>query len=328
MRKIIKFTLSLLLIVGIITTSSIFFKNEVHFKILNAQGKFNDASDILAKWSLISDTNNLNSLYESKNYKELNTRLSEIETVKCSLQDEKISEYCANTFYLNGLVQYRLGEKLNSGEQRGYFESAIDEFNKVLVMSDINSKQYIWSKENIEFIQNKYNETQKKEQEEKKAKQDQQKNDNKQSNEDELADDNSLNKDGSSSKNEEGDSNMGDQKSKENSKNTNSNNIDKSSDSENSGSENKTNSQDEESRLPKQIQQELEQLQDNLNDEQNSQKGFYRSKSTAEQNALNNQNPFSDPFFQDFFGNDPFFTDPFGNKQLSKQIKDPDIKDW
>lgn len=284
--------------------TAFFLPNEVSFKIANLQGDFAKAKMIFPHWKLLAENNELGELYTQKKYMDLTKKLDSISETTCNIQNEKISEFCANIFYLKGLTEYQLGKDEQAKKQKPLFEKAIAAFTKVMIMTPENSQAYIWSKENIAFIQKKFVETQQKEQKKKD-------NSKKQKKKKEKGEQKSGEEDSKSQENQgEGKSGESDKKSEKN---------------ENSSSEGG------ESRLPKQMQQALEQTQKKLEEEQKSQKGFNRSQSAAEKNTKNTD-PFdamrNDPFFQNFFGNDPFFQNSFGKKNFHKNIQNPNEKDW
>ena len=151
-KYLLSSSLCLLLLVLVVGTIY-FIPNELSFKIANAQGGFQKAEKLFPKWEIIPQNNLLGKLYEQKKYSELKTKIQDISEKKCSLKNEKISEFCANIFYLEGLVQYQLGKDLESQKQKKIFEKAILAFIKVMAMTPKNSQEYIWSKENIEILQ-------------------------------------------------------------------------------------------------------------------------------------------------------------------------------
>ncbi len=307
MKKIFKSIFVLLLFLSLLISVGFFLPNEISFKYLNLQENFLEARNISNKFfpqlNLLVENNEFGNLYKQKKYSELESKIKEISEKKCNLKNEKISEFCANIFYLKGLNFYQLGKDLKSKKQKDFFEKAILEFTKVMIMTEKNSQEYIWAKENIDFLQQKFQENQtqepKKNSEKNNQKSDSQKKSEKNSDSENKQENNSPN-------------NSEEKKSKK--------------DSESS------NNTPQDSRLPQEMQQALEQVQKKLEEDQkNSQKGFNRSKSAAEKNNLDNSDPFDvfnqDPFFQNFFGNDPFFQNPF-KKKFNKKIQNSDEKDW
>lgn len=304
------FFISLLFI--ILLGVGFFFPNELSFKIANLEGNFVKAETLFPEWELLAKNNELGEIYSQKKYEELNTKISKISETKCNLQNEKIVEFCANIFYLKGLVHYQMGKDKKYEKQKILFEGAIAEFTKVMVMTPEESDAYIWSQENIAFLQQKFQETQLKDQktQSNSEKQDQQQGQGEQKSQqkNESGEKQNKNQDGESQENQE----KG--KSGESEKNENSS------------------SQTEESRLPKEMQQALEQAQQQLEEGQKgTQKGFNRSQSAADKNTKN-YDPFeemnNDPFFQQFFGNDPFFQNSFDKNNFNKNIENPNEKDW
>jgi hypothetical protein len=330
--KNIKFVLGIiagiLIFVGIFVGVGIFANNEVTFKIYNWQGIhakeqdsaiifFQKASKAYPKWKLIAKNNELGVLYEQKKYDELNIQLQETIENECSLEKESISEFCKNIFYLNGLVQYRLGENKNVSEQKKYFEDAIYNFQKTLAIDNENT----WAKENIEFILNKFaseQQTQQQEQDGGQGDQEQSKN----------------SKEGQGQQDQEGQQEQGNQQEQNGEQQQDG---DEQGDAEQKEGQNgnqqdgEGQEQSQDSRLPQQMQQELEQYQQELDQNQDSQ-GFNRSQSAAQKNNLKNQDPLeqmmNDPFFQQFFGNDPMMQNMMGEKNFTKDITNPNEKDW
>ncbi len=347
MKKKIIITLGIF--IGSITFLGVlafFVPNELSFKIANAQENFSGAEEIsekiFPKWNIIPKNNQLSLLYTEKKYTELEQKISEISGKKCSLTNEKISEFCANIFYVEGLTEYQLGKDLESKKQKKYFENAIESFTKTMIMTDENSQEHVWAKENIAFLQQKFLEKQKQENQSQNKKQEKNKSGKQDKNQknSEKKPQNSENSDTQKGgKNEEGEkqNQKGEKKSGkkndssseqkgENSEKEKGKKGEEKGDSQEGGSENS-------SRLPQQMQQTIEQMQKNLEEDQkNSQKGFHRSKSSAEKNAQQRQDPFddmrNDPFFQQFFGNDHFFNQQFPERKFSNQLQNPDEKDW
>ncbi len=327
MKKNIKILFIIFIIItfiGSIYSIIFFLPNEIGFKIVNKQKNFLKAEKLFPKWELVSKNNYLGQLYEQKKYSILSKNLKNISEKTCSLKNQKISEVCANIFYLEGLTLYQKGKELNDKQQKEFFEKSILAFTKVMIMTDKTSKPYIWAKENIDFILNKFQENQKKDN----KSQNKPKKDNKKEKEEKQQNKNnsSKNKEQESETKNKDDKNS---KNKEKQQSSEEENDKKEGKSKQQSDKNKDNNKPKPSRLPTEMQQQLEQIQKQLEQTQKkSQKGFNRSKSAAEKNNLNNQNPFNDPFFQDFFGNDPFFQNPF-EKKFNKNISNnSDEKDW
>ena len=99
---------------------------------------FQEAEKRNPEWSLATEINRLDERYQKKEYDFLEKRLKEVEENDCSLKEEKISEFCENVFYLNGLVKYRLGEKEELGKKEEYFNEAVKEFQKTLLVNPQN----------------------------------------------------------------------------------------------------------------------------------------------------------------------------------------------
>ncbi len=307
MKKLIISISSLFLILLILGGTIFFLPNELHFKVSNLNGDFKEAERVFPAWSILSQNNELTEKYHNKKYQEILSKINEIIKNDCNINNEKISEFCTNIFYVQGLSYYQVGKDLEQEKQKEFFENSIFAFTKVMAMTEENSKEYLWAKENIEFIQNKFKQQQQQTQDKKNDNSNKNKKDSKDksnSNEQKKSNDNSSNKENNKEKN----------KSK-----------DKGNDKKNK-SNNTSNSEKQESRLPKEMQKALDNIQKQLDEEQKeSQKGFNRSKAAAEKNKIND--PFSDPFFQNIFGNDPFFSNPF-DKKFNKQIQNENEKDW
>jgi len=186
MKNIIIKTIFGLILVSFLIIILITFSNELTFKFYNQQGitnfkekkwiksyeNFQQAALKFKTWELAVKNNQLAIFYEQKKYFELNKKLKDILKNDCSLSATKISNFCENIFYLNGLTQYRLGENLEIKKQKKYFEQAILEFKKTLALNPDN----IWAKENIDFILKNFEkkQKQKKQQNQKSNKQTQQ----------------------------------------------------------------------------------------------------------------------------------------------------------
>ncbi len=321
MKKTILIIGTILIILGISGGVLTALSNELAFKFYNQQGisafqkkewtnsreNFEQVSLKFRPWQLVGKNNKLATLCEQKRYSAVNKQLENILQNECSLSAEKIPSFCENIFYLAGLVQYRLGEKLETKKQKPFLERAIFEFQKTLALNPQNT----WAKENIDFILKNFVEKQRQEQ----PKQEQKSGDKNQSGKDDDKQDKQ-----NEQKNPAKNSSNKDEQSGQDEKNT-----------ENSveGSEkNPAKNQPAPSRLPENIKQAIEQAQQDLEQDKNRQ-GFNRSKSAAEKNKQKSNNPFNmfenDPFFQNFFRNDPFFNP---HKNLTKTIADPDEKDW
>ncbi len=362
----------LLILIGISGGILAAFPNEISFKIANFRGIsavqkqdfstakkfFEQAEKSFPSWKLAGESNKLGVLYQEKKYQELSSKLAKISDTECSLRAKKIPSFCENIFYLNGLVQYRLGEKLETKKQKTFFEKAISEFQKTLALNPQNK----WAEENIAFILKNFAEKQAQEQvknkqnsQDKKNNSGEEKSSDKQNNQDSSKKENSLNqnqeqKNSSEKTSEENKQNPSDQKGNSaNQQNQAEKNLDKNSDKNQKGTSSKPDSKNPAkkskngsagnqenkkqkpvpSRLPQNIQQELERVQKQLEQDKNQQ-GFNRSRSAAEKDKQNSADPFNmfanDPFFQNFFGNDPFFNPT--PKNLSRTIQNPNEKDW
>jgi len=328
MKKTILIIGTILIILGISGGVLTALSNELAFKFYNQQGissfqkkewtnsreNFEQAALKFRPWQLVGKNNKLAIPYEQKKYSALNKQLENILQNECSLSAEKIPSFCENIFYLAGLTQYRLGEKLETKKQKTFFERAIFEFQKTLALNPQNT----WAKENIDFILKIFVEKQHQEQQKQ-----EQKSGNKKP-KDENQNQSRKDNDKQDEKNEQ-------QNSAKNSSNEEeqSGKDEKNAESSVEGSEkNPAKNQPALSRLPENIKQAIEQAQQDLEQDKNRQ-GFNRSKSAAEKDKQNSNDPFNvfgnDPFFQNFFGNDPFFNP---HKNLTKTIADPDEKDW
>lgn len=293
------FLLVLLVVFGFVVVYSL--PNELGFKIFNNQAiqaktvvlknkKFSKARQAHPAWSLVIESNELDELYKTKKYEDLQKKLTILKDKNCSPKAEKISVFCENVFYLDGLVQYRLGESKKEQEQKDFFAKAVKAFQYALAVNPSN----VWAKENIDFILKKQTE---------KQKQNGNKKDDKQKKKDDKQ--NGENKNGKNSKQNSNEKSTSDKKSETSKKGK--------------GTENTK------SRLPETMNQALEQRQKELERAQKNQKGFARSQSKAQQNKQELQDPFS--AFRNFFGNDPFFNN-LSKKQLKKELSNPDEKDW
>ncbi len=305
-----------------------FAPNELAFKIANTEGNFLKAEKTFPQWKLMAENNALGKLYDAKKYTELQKKLASISQKKCSLKNKKISEYCANIFYLQGLTQYQFGKNKKSTQQKKFFEHAIMAFTKVMAMTSKQSQEYVWSKENIAFLQKKFAETQKKEQKKQRTTQ-QKSTQNKESIDQKSS--SSSKKQGNSGKNTE--QKKKDEEKKKTSSDTSAGKSGKTGKTKETNTKNSQNAVSQKSRLPQKIQKELEERQKALEENQKrSQRGFNRSQSAAKK-SMQNYDPFddmrNDPFFQQFFGNDPFFQRSFGQKKFyNKNIQNQNEKDW
>ncbi len=330
--------------------------NELHFKISNAQGDYETAEKVFPKWKLIAQNNKLGTLYTAKKYKTLDNVLTKTVQENCRLEHKVIPAFCANFFYLDGLVNYQLGKDKDFEEQKRLFEKAILAFTKVMAMMEKGSQAYVWSQENIEFLQHKFQEKQKEASKKKDKRNDKTEKNSEAGKKDEKGSGDSKKEkreQDAQNKSNDNKASSGQKGGKEKQKQDNKKDVsgsktakeDKKSSGKEKGSESskqkgvsasksqekssRKGSQPAQSRLPKQMQQELEKIQQQLEaDQKNSQKGFNRSQSAAKKNNIDRSDPFSDPFFQQFFGGDPFFQNPFGKKNLRKQIQNPHEKDW
>ncbi len=332
MKKTILIIGTILMILGISDGVLTALSNELAFKFYNQQGissfqkkewtnsreNFEQVALKFRPWQLVGKNNELAVLCEQKKYSVLDKQLENILQNECSLSAEKIPSFCENIFYLAGLTQYRLGEELETKNQKPFFERAIFEFQKTLALNPQNT----WAKENIDFIFKIFAEKQRQEQQ----KQEQKSGGKNQSGKDDDKQDkqNSNQNKNSNKQNEQ-------QNSAKNLPNKDEQSGQDEKNAENSveGSEkNPAKNQPTLSRLPENIKQAIEQAQQDLEQDKNQQ-GFYRSRSAAEKDKQKSNNPFNmfenDPFFQNFFGNDPFFN---SHKKLTKTIADPDEKDW
>jgi len=323
-KKVIKFIGGIVVVFGMVLGILYFLPNELTFKFYNTQAiaknssqeaksLFDKATKSFSKWDLISKNNLLGKMYDEKKYKELENGVDEVVKDKCSVRQEKISEFCENIFYLDGLVQYRLGENLSGEEQKEYYQKAIDSFQKALTINNKNS----WAKENIDFILKKFAKQQKQQSTSKDKKQNNSKDDKKQS------------------KSQNKDTNKQSDKKQGNEQNQNSENqSDKKQEEKGSSQENKNSSQNDKenkkanaqnkegkSRLPKDMQEALEQAQKQMEENQ-TQEGFNRSKSAAQKHKYDFADPF-DQMVQDFFGDQMFNRPNFTN-----EIQNPNEKDW
>lgn len=333
--------------------TAFFLPNEVSFKIANLQGDFAKAKMIFPHWKLLAENNELGELYAQKKYMELVKKLDSISEKTCNIQNEKISEFCTNIFYLNGLTKYQLGKDEQAKKQKPLFEKAIAAFTKVMMMTPEDSQAYMWSKENIAFLQQKFAETQQKEKKEKDEQKSGEQNESGQNQNGESQNQEGQGKEGISERQDQeqrqgkqesgkennkqedeqksGEQSSELQKNQEEGRSEESDKKSEKNENDQNGQNGNSSSEAGKSRLPKQMQQALEQTQKNLEEEQKSQQGFNRSQSAAEKNTQNTD-PLdamrNDPFFQDFFGNDPFFQDSFGKKNFHKNIQNPNEKDW
>jgi len=298
-----------------------FLPNQLAWKIYNKKGieennlnlkekYFSQANKKYSQWKLAIKNNQLDTLYQKKEYKVLEKKINNILNNECSIKKQKeISEWCENIFYLNGLVKYRLGEQKKDLEQQKFFKEAIFNFQKSLKINPKNR----WAQENIKFILNKL----KKDKSKKNTKNNQQKT--KQEN----------NQQNSNFKNNKKQNNNNKAKQKNN---QNKNQKRGKSNLQSKNNQVKNNNSSAKSRLPQSIQKALKKREKELDKNQEKQIGFSRSKEQAKMNQERFQsNPFAnDPFFKAFFGNDPFFNQVFNNrkKNFRKNISNSDEKDW
>ena len=274
---------------------------------------FDSAGKAFPKWDLIAKNNLYGRLYKQQKYEELSGKLNKVIDKDCNMQNEKISGYCENIFYLQGLVQYRLGKDKNDNEQKKFYQNAIDEFQKTLAINPDNK----WAKENIEFILQQSAKKQKQQQSDKNQKQqdgkDSKDGQNNQDNQDSQSENEGENKQDSQQKQNSRQNRQDEQGEKSDKKNQNSEGTDKS-DKDEVGK----------SRLPQNIQDALEEAQKKMEQDQ-GQEGFNRSKSAAQKNKYNNQDPF-EQMIQQFFGEDMGIVN--NEKNFSKEIQNPNEKDW
>ena len=333
MKKILFIIGSMLILLIIIAGILYFLPNEISFKIYNVQAisqkddkkaidLFEKAGVSFPNWDLISTNNSLGRLYKDKKYDELSVKLKKVIEDKCDIKSKRISQYCENIFYLNGLVQYRLGENKEIDEQKKFFQEAIDNFQKALIINQDNK----WAQENIDFIMNKFD--QNKEKQNKEEKNNEKKED--EQNQQRAQQNNKETNDNSTKSDSQKDGANGEENNKEgNAVQSNQQQKDESGSKEQN--EAQTSEENNESRLPKDVQKQLDEYRKQLDQEQ-GQEGFNRSKSAAQKNNLKNQDPFSqmmnDPFFRDFFGNDPIIQNSFEQKNLNDTIANPNEKDW
>ncbi len=318
MKKIL-FTIGcLILLLGVGVGVLYFLPNEMTFKVYNFKGItqtddakalefFQKAGESFPQWQLIAQNNELGRMYEQKQYEELEKKLSEKLTNECATEQEKISEFCENIFYLDGLVQYRLGENLQSKEQKEYFQKAIDSFQKTLAINNENT----WAQENIDFILQKS--TQQEQQQQGEGEGQQQDGQNGEENEQEGQ---SQNQEGQGDEQGEGENQQGQEGDEQQGEGEN-------------GGEGQTGAEGEdgqeaESRLPQNIQDALERAQEEMEQDQ-SQEGFNRSQSAAQKNNYKNQDPF-EQMIQQFFGGS--VGAQMGQKNFTQEIQDPNEKDW
>ena len=123
MKKILMVTGIIAFVLALFVGVALFLPNELHFKIANAREDFQQAKKIMPQWEIIPINNQLGKLYVDKQFQQLDQKISELSNKKCSLKNEKISEFCANIFYLEGLTQYQLGKDLDKKQQKPFFES-------------------------------------------------------------------------------------------------------------------------------------------------------------------------------------------------------------
>jgi len=302
-----KIKLILMIVVGIVIFASVFVgvivfaHNEVTFKIYNTKGInveddaqstefFQKAGESFSQWQLISENNEMGRMYEQEQYEELEKRLSEKLTNECNTEQEKISEFCENIFYLDGLVQYRLGKDLQDKEQKKYFQKAIDSFQKTLAINNENT----WAEENIDFILQES--TQQNEQQGEDGEQ--------------GADDGqSQSQQGEGDEKGEGEEQQGQEGEEQ---------------GEEEGQNGTEGEGEGESRLPQNIQDALEKTQEKMEQDQ-SQEGFNRSESAAQKNNYQNQDPI-EQMMQQFFGGR--VGAQMEEKNFSQEIQDPNEKDW
>lgn len=337
--KKIFLSLGILLGIGVLFGLTTFFlPNELSSKIANAKGDFARAERLFPQWSLLAKNNSWGKLYAEGKYQDLEPLLQEVEKTTCSLEAEIIPRSCANIFYLHGLTQYQLGKDLEQEKKKTFFEEAIQNFQKVMMMTRDDSQEYLWSKENIEFLlehlereEREENGSEEKEEEKEGQKQKtssggKDPNSKDESSEEKQGEQDSEKAEDSSVKNSESQQQEGESGDK------NPNTDDKSSEEkqQQKDSSGENSEQESDSLLPEEMQNALEKAQEDLDDQ--GQQGFYRSASAAEKNSLQNNDPFdmmrNDPFFQDFFGNDPFFQNALGEKNFQNTIPNPDEKDW
>ncbi len=311
-KKCIVIFISVGALIGIAAGVLFFLPNELMFKIYNAQAiaqtddmlaqsLFAKAKNTFPRWGLIAQNNSYGQLYLQQEYDELVVKLDKIIDEECNIESEEISEYCENIFYLNGLVQYRLGEKEEEEKQKDLYQKAIYDFQKALAINPENT----WAQENIDFIMQKnqqQSEQQGQSSEGEEGEQGEQKDSEQQGSQSEE------NKDGEQQQSEQqGQGGEGEG----------------SEQGEQKGSEQGGTGDEGESRLPQDMQQALEDMQQQLEAEQ-GQQGFNRSQSAAQKNNLENQDPF-EQMMQQFFGGNP---QTQGQKNLDQTIADPNEKDW
>ena len=312
-KKVFAIILSVVVVLGVVGGVLYFLPNEVTFKIYNAQAiaqkdddkainLFDSAGEAFPKWSLIAKNNSYGRLYKQQKYDELSDQLTQTIDENCNMESEKISEYCENIFYLQGLVQYRLGENKIGDEQNQFYQNAIDEFQKALVMNPDNK----WAKENIDFILQKTAQQQQ-------SGENQNQQNGQDGQEDQEGQEGQLGDEQDTQQGQDGEKNGQNKQDK-------------------AGEEGQNNEGDDEggedgageSRLPQNIQDALEEAQKNMEQDQ-GQEGFNRSKSAAQRNNYRNQDPF-EQMIQQFFGGSIGAID--GEKNFTQEIQNPNEKDW
>jgi hypothetical protein len=305
--------LSLLFFVFLICVSfsiSLFLPSEISFKKTIMDGRFDEAKDIFPSWGVIAEARSLNGYYEKQQYDELESQIISAENEYCLMDFDTIPSPCDRIFYLHGLNRYQLGKNADKEEKRTLYEQAIRDFQKVMAMTDENSQEYIWAKENIGFLLNDFTQETQSQQNNSKGQDDQQ-NDNQNTQED--SDQGKAESEGQkNNEKQEGEAERNDQ-------------ADQNTEGEESREE-----PGDSSRLPQEMQEAMEKVQQQL--EKEGQEGFNRSASAAQKNNLKQQDPFdmmrNDPFFKQFFGNDPFFQGTMREPEFEQSIQDPNVKDW
>ena len=347
--------IGLILLISLVFAGTAWFlPNELNFKIQNFRGKFAQAKQVFPQWKLLAENNELGKAYEQKNYSAVKKNLAKILENECLLDQKVIPEVCENIFYLAGITDYRLGEKLSLQKQKPLFEKAIYEFEKVLALNPQNT----WAKENIAFILKKLAEKQqaeKQKQQQNQQNKDQKNGDKSQNSQDQKGNSGQKNKEDQKSGKGQNKQDQPDQKSgKQNSENSSAQNKSDNSSAENkeNPAKNSDNSQDKQGQsgknkqdssdqkqgenpaksdsqtgssdqeksnqpAPSRLPQNIERALEQVQrdlEQNQDQRGFNRSRSAAEKDK-NSRDFFNDPFFDDFFGNDPFFNNFFGGGQ-------------
>lgn len=349
------------LVFGTMMLSGCSYQNELVFKHYNKLGNNNfvqkewdealkyyqKAPEFQNHWNIISENNALAVAYEQGQFENL-VKKQLPTALKQHCTEGSLSPFCENLWYLTGNAYYRWGETKSDEAQKALWQSAVTAYKNALTINPQNT----WAQENIDFILKKQQEqassnepTENKNSKDKKGgtSESEETNSESSSNENQKNDTAADSSEDQSNDSSSTDQSQADQATKPQSGASEGDSANQAENgSEESGAESKSGSDEKSdtgekssptpSRLPQQMQKQLQDYQKQLEQsESKNQDYFHRSKASAENQA--SQDPFANFFpqgslFKDFFGEDPF-QDFFGRgeKHFNKNLN-TDEKDW